>query len=146
MKKDNSTIIVCPNCGRIYELSSAKGPGWDTLDGFQAIIATITPMFFGLVVVIALRMVEKLWDFTPSVWFLYAAFIGTAAATFPVMVHIMVSHQKRLLEGQGVNLFRIACTCRPENTFTIIRPITTTVEQAETVVEYPFEFSDDQCQ
>lgn len=124
MKQDNS--VICPNCGVVHEIdSSTKSCGWDTLDGMMAITTGTFSLLVGLGVVVALKCAEWCGAFTPSVELILTAFIVSVTIAFPAVAQLMVRYQKKTLEGLGLSLYRIQCSCRPENTFTIIRPIIT---------------------
>lgn len=128
MKQTNMEVI-CPNCGKKHTIDEAtKGCGPDTIDGMMAIATMTFSLLAGLAMVVALKCAEWCGAFKPSVELILVAFVISVAIALPIFVHLMVRYQQRMLKGVGVNLYRISCDCRPENTFTIIRPIATQEE------------------
>lgn len=123
MKQTNLTVI-CPNCGKTHMIDHAtKGCGPDTLDGMMAIAIVTFSLLSGLAVVVALKCAEWCGVFRPPIELILVAFVVSVTVAFPIFVHLMVRYQQSMLKDVGVNLYRISCECRPENTFTIIRPI-----------------------
>lgn len=125
MDLNNTTNVICPNCGKEYSLENAMGPSWNTLGVFESLVAGITPLLIGLFAVVMLRIAEQFLNFTPSIVLRLGVCIGMAAISFPIIVRLLVNYQKETLKGLGVCMYRISCNCRPhgENTFTIIRAI-----------------------
>ena len=131
MKQTNMTVI-CPNCGKTHMIDHAtKGCGPDTLDGMMTIAIVTFSLLSGLGVVVALKCAEWCGAFKPSSDLILVAFVISVAIALPIFVHHMVRYQQKTLNSLGINLYRISCECRPENTFTIIRHFEA---QGETVI------------
>ena len=123
MTQKNLTVI-CPNCGKKHKIDdTTKGCGPDTLDGMMAIATVTFSLLTGLGVVVALKCAEWCGAFKSSVELIMAAFVISVAIALPIFAHLMIGYQQKTLNSLGVNLYRISCDCRPENTFTIIRPL-----------------------
>ena len=123
MKQTNMEVI-CPNCGKKHTIDEAtKGCGPDTIDGMMAIATMTFSLLAGLGVVVALKCAEWCGAFRPPIKLILVAFVVSVTVAFPIFVHLMVRYQQSMLKDVGVNLYRISCECRPENTFTIIRPL-----------------------
>lgn len=123
MKQTNMTVI-CPNCGKKHKIDeNTKGCGCDTLDSTMAITAVTFSLLTGLGVVVAIKCAEWCGVFTSSAEIILTAFVVSIVSALPVYIYLTIQYQKKMLHNVGVRLYKVSCDCRPENTFTIIRPI-----------------------
>lgn len=126
---------LCPNCNQEVELKQLQGK--DLLDPVQSILCVIIPLITALGAFVCIRLLENVFHFLLPHFGIICIVLAVMVLAFVITLRFLIAFEKNKLKSLGVALYRLDCTCIPQNHIIVVRPIPTSMVDESFILNTP---------